>query len=743
MLKYTNVIFVIFLFLPFKLFSSSLIFQNLNKLSLDDIQALTSIDINKDHFNDDEINTIIKELYSSDLIFNLTYSKQNANTIVSVDESKLINSILINGNLFIKDEEIETFLISSENDLLNKNTIKKDIVSLKNIYYSEGFDHFTVSVLTEEYSQNKVNLIFEINEGKQSKINNILFYGNNFFSDRFLKNLIKSEELGFFSFFKSGSNLNNNLFNFDKSLIIDSYQDFGFFDIDVSYQLEKNMLNNYDLVFYIDENERKKIEKISYNILTDDIELSSIKEISQLNDQLKNNSLFYDSASFDDLINSLNKSLFQLNENNFFSHSLKKINQKYEVEIQEFSPPKNTINKIEIIGNAITKDKTLRSKLNIEPGDNYSKEKIDKLTKDLKSLKFVNNVTISKSSDSNNTDLTINIDENKKTGSFLLGGSFSGDTGLGAAFSIKDSNILGTGNEVDTSINFNSERTLFKISYTQYPYLIKNIRNIYTIFNQENDLSDSFGYENKTRGIGYSISFDYSQNTRLSSGINYSQEKGHSGINNNTFIQDNIGSFDNISFNFNILNDTTNDFLYPTNGFKNSFQIILSPENLSDDNYYKITNYNDIYINFKKSSNFIFFSNNIGLAESLSGNLKTKNTFSLGGLNFKGFDYRGIGPFNGNAYLGGNKYFTSTIGYGSSFLFDQKDNINMKFFATTGSIWDSDYSENNQFELRSSMGLTLDLLADVFPISFSYAIPIEKNKSDKIRRFNFSIGTSF
>ena len=45
--------------------------------------------------------------------------------------------------------------------------------------------------------------------------------------------------------------------------------------------------------------------------------------------------------------------------------------------------------------------------------------------------------------------------------------------------------------------------------------------------------------------------------------------------------------------------------------------------------------------------------------------------FGLGGLNFKGFDYKGIGPYDGNIYLGGNEYFTSTIGYGSSFIFDE------------------------------------------------------------------------
>ena len=131
----------------------------------------------------------------------------------------------------------------------------------------------------------------------------------------------------------------------------------------------------------------------------------------------------------------------------------------------------------------------------------------------------------------------------------------------------------------------------------------------------------------------------------------------------------------------------------------------------------------------------------MGYADSLNGNLKTTNIFSLGGNNFKGFDYRGIGSFDDGIYLGGNKFFTSTIGYGDNFVFDEKDNIMMKIFYTTGSIWDSDYS-NDDFELRSSLGLSLDFLT-VIPLTMSYAVPIVKNSSDKTRNFNFFLGTSF
>ena len=223
-------------------------------------------------------------------------------------------------------------------------------------------------------------------------------------------------------------------------------------------------------------------------------------------------------------------------------------------------------------------------------------------------------------------------------------------------------------------------------------------------------------------------------------GFEYSNLRGHSANNENNFVTDNIGNFQNLILNFGLNYDTTNDFLYPTNGIRNTLSIEFSPNEISDDKYVKSDISNSIYIE-RANEDFFFISNRLGLADSFSGNLKTKNTYSLGGLNFKGFDYKGIGPFSNNIYLGGNKYFTSTIGYGGTFLFDKKDNINFKLFTTTGSVWDSDYS-NNDFELRSSIGLSVDFMT-IIPISISYAVPIQKETSDKSRYFNFTIGTSF
>jgi outer membrane protein assembly factor BamA len=195
--------------------------------------------------------------------------------------------------------------------------------------------------------------------------------------------------------------------------------------------------------------------------------------------------------------------------------------------------------------------------------------------------------------------------------------------------------------------------------------------------------------------------------------------------------------------NFSINSNSTNDIYYPTSGIVNNLSFVISPTRLSDNTYYKLRYDYSIFIDNESNDNFYFISSKLGFSDAFKGNLKTSNTFSLGGSNFQGFDYRGIGQFNNSTYLGGNKFFTFTAGLGSNLLFDKKDNIYFKTFLSTGSIWDSDYANNDDIKLRSSLGFSLDFIASSIPVTFTYALPIQKELNDKTRLFSFAIGTSF
>ena len=741
-MKLFNLLLFILFFFYFSFANSKEItFSGLKKLSEQDIDTLVSVDIYKEDYTLDEINILITELFNADLINDVKLNILEDEYLIIIEEAMLINDIYINGNIQIKDNDLINNLISKKNNFINKNHLKEDINLIRNLYLSIGYNNVSVTNSYEKYSDNKVNLIFDIYEGDPYQISSINFIGNNYFSERYLINLISTQELGFLNFLTPGSNFNTDIFNFDINKIISKYKEKGFFNVDISYKLNQLSNSKYELVYYIAENERLLIS----NIIPDNLDDLNYQQFySELNKKIIDNNNFYDQEIIEKEVDKLNQILIDENINSYsFQASILENNGEYFLSISKNIEKQLLINQINILGNTITKDKVLRSKLDLEPGNYFLDYKKTKSLRKLNNLRYINSVKIDEYQDNKKIDLDIIVDENKKTGNLLFAGSFTGDIGLGFTLGLNDYNFIGSGNELNSSFTINSEQTNFAVNYKQYPINNSNIYNNYSIYNTVDDLTDSFGFKSDKTGVGYSIGYNYSDKVNLSFGFGYNSTKNFSGINSNVYIQDNIGNFNQFTFNFSISLDSRNDNFYPTNGVLNQIKFELSPTAISDDSYSKFRFTNDLYFGNSKNDNFLFLSNRLGLANSLDGNLKTINAFSLGGINFKGFDYRGIGSTDGQVYLGGNNFYTSTLGFGGKFLFDKSDNINYRTFITSGSIWGGDYSTNNTFQNRLSAGISLDIMTAVFPISFSYAIPIQKEDEDKERRFNFTIGTSF
>ncbi len=734
-------IFAFIFFLTNNINAKQLKVSGLNKLNLDDINSLTEINIFKDNLSIKEIDLLIKDLYKSDLIYDVKLNENTDSFFINIIESKIIENIFINGNKNLTDEAILNTIKTKKETLFLKNLISDDISLINNLYLNQGYEGVDIQVVTEKYSDSRLNIIFTISEKEAVKLTSINFSGNKTFTDRYLYSLINTNVHNKYNIFKSGSNLNPSLFKFDRNNLIQFYKNEGFFKVLIEYQLKELSNSNYSLDFFIHENERTEISEIIYEFDT-----SSVTNITNdFKNQFSKN-IYFNFRLINEHLIELDNISSKNNEPNI-QHSFEVINSsedKVKLYIRKTTNPSFLINKITIVGNKITKDSTIRSKISFEPGDISNKNIFDKTSRDLKRLPYVNEVKISEIITNGQSNITVKVDEYVKTGNFLLGGSFSGDTGFGLGLSIKDANLFGSGNQLQASLNSNSEKILFSIDYFNSPITNTNLTNRYSLFNQENDLSGSFGYKTVKRGVGYGLSYRYNDKIDLSTSIDYAYVKGYDGINNSTQVSDNIGEFNNLVTKFSYNYNSTNNDLYPTDGIKNSMELVISPNEISDDSFYKFQIRNSIYHKLKLSKNFLFMNNSFGIAESLDGSkLKTVNSFSLGGLNFRGFAFRGIGPISNNIYLGGNKYFTTTVGYGSSFIFDEKDNINLKLFYSVGSLWDSEYSNDNDFKLRSSVGVSFDLITVVGPVSFSFASPVEKESSDKVDEFTFSIGTSF
>ena len=168
--------FVLLLFAGINTFSKSLNFEGLQKLSLNDIQTLTDTDIYSSEYNELKINDLIKELYNSDLIFDLKLTETKESYSIFIEENSKIENIYFNGNIRFDDEILKNIITSSINSFLNKDKISNDIDTIRSFYSSQGYYDSSVNVVTEKVNLDKINLIFQISESELSKISKINFF---------------------------------------------------------------------------------------------------------------------------------------------------------------------------------------------------------------------------------------------------------------------------------------------------------------------------------------------------------------------------------------------------------------------------------------------------------------------------------------------------------------------------------------------------------------------------------------
>ena len=740
---------LIFIFLIDTLYAKPIKYEGLKRLSFDDIQAITDYQLDDDNFTNKSVNEIIKTFLSSNLFYDIELIEDNEYFLLKFTENYLIKNIYINNNVRLEDESLFSVISSKSETFIDKNLILKDIKSLKNSYLSIGFKDVSISSKIENLNDSHVNLIFDINENKPFKIRYVNFIGNTHFSERYLRGFINSKPVKSFNLFTTGSNFNEALIQFDLNKLKNLYTENGYNNAKVNYTLSKYN-NDYVLKFIIEENDRSKVNNITIENPSEDKDFNNYLNLTleKLKSEISKNNNFYDKSKFDKFLKRLNKKLVANNFDEIIykyklsSNDMNSVDVSYHLDKSE----KYVINRITIYGNSITKDKTIRSRLSFQPGDIiYSKDFVNENKKTLNKERFINSSDIVLSNlNDNKVDVDIEITENKKTGNLFIAGGYDQDLGVGLSLGLSDDNILGSGNKIDSSLGFSSDVILFDIGVTQKPLFNPSLTFRYNIFNNENDYKDSFGYKSKTLGLGLGIKSFLNKNISNNISFKLSSNENYDSKNSGLSVTDNIGKFNKFSLIYNISNNTLNNEIYPTQGTLNSLDIEVAPEFFSNVNYYRVSVKNNFYIKQKNSDSNFFALSSMDIVDTLNGErLKTIDSLSLGGRNFKGFDFRGIGPKdNFSNYLGGKKRYTLSLGHTSTFLFDKKDNILFSNYFSVGSLWDNDYKKDNH-KLRASFTTAFDILTPIGPLTLSYSIPLEKEQNDKTNNVSFSIGTTF
>jgi outer membrane protein insertion porin family len=691
------------------------------------------------------INNLTKKIYDTDFFADVKISYNQDVLTVNVIENPIINFFFING---VKDtdlDQVNKIITLKENSIFSNSKLKKDIESTREFLNAIGY--YQASIIPEviKIDNNQVNLIINIDKKEISKIKNIYFIGNKFFSNSQLIDVITSSEDGWWKFF-STSALSEQRIELDKQLLKDFYKSKSFYDAQIESafaNVDKN--NNFTLTFSI--NSGKKYKFGDYDLKVSGLALKDqdINEIKNISNKLLKNE-FYSPL----IISKLNKQVTDLLDTKRYSNyeiniqDIKTADDKINVIVQLNEGQKTLVNKINIQGNTITEEKAIRDNLIISEGDQLNISKVKKSVDNLKSKQLFSKVDYkTEDSDKKNfKDLNLFVKE-QPTGSISAGLGYGTNGGLFEA-SINERNFLGKGINLNFTGRLSSDVVRGELAYVDPNYINSNKELAVSLFSELDDYKNS-GYQNKRVGTKFATKYEIYEDIFFRPNLGVQFDKLEVTGDASNLLKSRQGDFFTTSLGYNFLYDQRDSKFNPTSG-----SIIYFDQNIATFFSDIPTLQTGVGVTFYKE---LFSDKFIGSAKARLANVtafndkdvKLSDRIFATPSDLRGFENRGVGPIDSGDHVGGNNL--ATLSLKSTFPNPIPENLRATtfLFFDMGNVWGADYSNSipDSSKLRTSTGIALDLISPIGPLSFTYSIPISKASTDKEQNFLFNIGSSF
>ena len=712
-----------------------------NRISNETVKVFIDQYLNENLFNLETTNNIIKSLYETGFFKDVKVKYQENVLYISVIENPLIQILEYDGvksKTFL--EKITNNLTLKPKSSFNDFFLERDKNLIIQNLKDEGYYFSEVSVKTELLDNDFINIFFEIKLGDKSKISKISFIGDKVFKDRKLNNIIISEEYKPWKFLSGKKYLNERIIAFDQRLLRNFYLNNGYYNVEISSSFAKLINENeFELIYNINANKKIYFGELFLDLPTD-FNLENFETV---------NTYFSDIKGKPYSINSIQKILEMIEETSIYEEyqSIKasvnevinndKINLTFILE----ETPKLFVKKINIFGNNVTNENVIRNQLFVDEGDPFNEILYNKSINEIKSLNFFRNVTSEILDEDNAKIINIYVEE-KPTGEISAGAGF-GTSGATFLFQVRENNYLGKGIGLDTQAEINEESIKGSISLIDPNYKNSDKSAFMTIKANETDRLKDFGYKSNVMGFSLGTKFEYKNDLRL--GLEYENlvEKIETDSTASVLQQGQKGNyFDNfliLDFDY----DKRNQRYQTNDGFRSNYDMkipLISETNTFTQNY-NFKTFHELYEN-----NITTFSYSLTTSNSLSGeNIKLSERVYIPSKSLRGFERGKVGPKDGNDFIGGNYLgnfnFTTTL----PFILDDVQNFDGLFFFDAANLWGVDYdsSIDNSNKIRSSVGVGLDWLTPVGPLSFSLAAPLTKVDTDIEETFRFNLGTTF
>ena len=609
------------------------------------------------------------------------------------------------------------------------------------MYSSLGYNSSKINPKIKKIDERSLDLVIEIDKGEITRIRKISFSGDKKLRDKRLRDIIASQEDKFWKFLSKNTKFNESLVNLDKRLLTNYYKSLGYYDVSISStsaQFSDN--SNVELKFTINAGQRYIIDKISTKV--DNVYDKSIfLPLNKIYRKISGD--YYSPFKIKQILEELDN-LIDSNSLQFANHSVEEIigDGKISLIFDIREGDKVLVERVNILGNSITKEEVIRSELELDEGDPFTELSLNKSISNIQARKIFrtveSNVRSGSSSDLKEIDLIV---QEQPTGEISAGAGIGTDGGS-FAFTVKENNWLGEGKQVAFDFEVNKESVKGEFSYVNpnYDLLGNSLR--YNFTNVTNDKPNQ-GYENKLVSIGVGTGYEQFKDIFTNLSLSASYDDLRTSNSASSALKKQSGEFSEIAGSYGFSIDKRNRKFMPTDGYIASFSqgLPLYADKPYLGNTFKISKYHSFNESIVGAGKFYLDTIN-GLNDE---DVRLSKRKSLSTRRLRGFEEGKIGPKDGKDHVGGNYAAALNLETNLPNFLPDTTNAEIGFFLDFANVWEVDYDDtiDDSNEIRSSAGSTLNWLSPIGPLNFVLATNISKASTDKTQSFSFNLGTTF
>jgi outer membrane protein insertion porin family len=727
--------------------------QSVERPTLD---AFTAIKVGDDVSNS-QISEAIRRTYDTGLFKDVDINLQGATLTISVIENPVIAEVKIEGNDKISDDKILPELKLAPRSIFNESDVQADVRRIQTLYTKGGRFNVSIEPKIEQLDNNRVNLVYEIQEGVKSKINQISFVNNTAFDEDDLEGVVATKETRWYRFFSGDDNYDPDRVEYDKELlrkyyISNGYPDFRVVSADAEFNPTAKAFN---ITYTLEEGKKYDFGNVTLESKMPDVPTDILeKSISTRSGRV------FDASEVEKTITSMSDELG--NKGYAFVNIVPEYTpnpetQQMDIKYVVQQGPRVYVDRINIIGNTRTQDEVVRREFRLAEGDPYDASKIKRSKQRVEDLGYFSKVDIKNvpTADSDRVNLDVAVSE-QSTGELTFGAGLSSTDGIIGDVSITERNLLGRGQYVRLGFTAASSRQDIELSFTEPYFLDTNFAAGFDLFSVKRTRSSFSNLTFDSETVGAAIRGSYPLTEYVKHDIKYTiknDEVANPDPLASVYVLAQVGERTTSEIGQTFTYNTLDSNFFPSKGINVSLDQDYA--GIGGDVHYLRHEFKTTYYKSLLDSNDDLVMKLAAKAGIIAGtnddDVRINDRFFIGGNTIRGFDNQGIGPRDAATRdpLGGNKYYAGTAELVFPLGLPKELGFRGAAFFDAGSLFDVDSTPivgnniNDDSSLRTAAGVGVYWRSPIGPIRVDVAQAIQKEDYDKTETVRFSFGTRF